>query len=235
MARGTYYRQHHDDDLMEPGCIEACVELLERTPEAVLAHTHTRTIDENGTVIFGNEPVDYKLDDPKPYVRFEKYMRQVFPHPPKNALLNICFSLIRRAVLESTSLEGEYPHADRMMYGGLSLYGTFAVVPEPLFRRRDHADRATRKLTDEKVLARWQATSNRDRLLFMPRTEALADILSWVLGAPISFGEKMRCLLVIRRHYLRHFGVNVFHYEPRRETSRLVKGGIRSVLRKVPY
>lgn len=235
MAHGEYYRQHHHDDLLEPGCIKACVQALEVASEAVLAHTHTKTIDETGTVIFGNEPVDYVLDDPRPHVRFEKYMRQIFPHPPKHALLNISFALIRRELLASTNLEGAYPHADRMMYGGLSLYGRFAIVPEPLFLRRDHSDRATRKMSDEKVLAQWQATSNRDRLLFMPRTEALVDILKWVLGAPISFLEKVRCLSVVRRHYLQHYGANVFHYEPRRETSRLVKGGIRELLRRAAH
>lgn len=223
MARGRYYRQHHDDDLMEPTCLQACVEALEANPDAVLAHTHTKTIDETGAVIFGNEPVDYVLDDPRPHVRFEKYMRQIFPHPPPHALLNICFALIRREPLASTTLEGAYPHADRMMYGGLSLYGTYAIVPKPLFLRRDHPNRSNRKMEDERVLATWQATSNADRLLFMPRTEAFLDISRWIWRAPLSLSEKIRCMKVVKDHYLTHFGANIIHHEPRAELSRLLK------------
>jgi len=224
MCRGEYYRQHHDDDLMAPECLKACVNALDARPDAVLVHTHTKTIDETGSVIFGNEPVNYVLDDPRPHVRYEKYMRQVFPHLPEHALLNICFALVRRDVLATTTLEGAYPHADRMMYGGLALYGAFAIVPEPLFLRRDHPNRSNRKMEDERVLSAWQATSNANRLLFMPRTQAFFDAVRWIRRAPISLAEKARCLRVVYDHYLRHFGANIVHYEPRAELSRLIKG-----------
>lgn len=61
MARGTYYRQHHDDDLMMPRCTEACVQALESDTKAVLAHTDTKTNDGSGKIIYEGDPVDYRL------------------------------------------------------------------------------------------------------------------------------------------------------------------------------
>jgi len=112
------------------------------------------------------------------------------------------------------------------MYSGLALYGTFAIVPEPLFLRRDHEGRSHRKMKDEdgRVFSEWLATSNKDRLFYLPRTEAFIDILHWIWTAPISATEKLRCVRVVYRHYLRHYGANIVHYEPRAELSRLIKG-----------
>jgi glycosyltransferase involved in cell wall biosynthesis len=204
LARGKYYRMHHDDDLLEPECLAACVDVLEAEPAVILCHTQTKIIDDQGEVLYAKEPVDYLLRSPRPHERLDKYLRQRFPVSPELGLMNAIFGLIRRRVLDKTPIDGPYPHADVIFCGGLTLYGAFHVVPQSLFVRRDHPGRSSRARKGMRELALWRDPGNAGRPI-MPRLYGLRDLLRIIQRAPISRAEKMRCGRVVWTRYVRHF------------------------------
>lgn len=204
LARGKYYRMHHDDDLLAPECLEACVNVLEEEPSVVLCHTQTKIIDSQGQVLHPEEPVDYHLRSPNPHERLDKYLRQRFPWAPQPGLMNAVFGLIRQEVLAKTPIDGPYPHADVIFCGGMTLYGEFHVVQESLFLRRDHPGRSMRAYEDMHELAVWRSPENEGALI-MPRLFGFRDLLKIIWQAPITPTEKLRCYRVIGRRYLRHF------------------------------
>ena len=54
------------------------------------------------------------------------------------------YGVMRSDILRRTPLNGSYHHSDRTIMAELALYGRFHQVPELLFFRRDHPDRAER-------------------------------------------------------------------------------------------
>ena len=52
--------------------------------------------------------------------------------------------VIRMDVLRRAPLLGSYHHSDRTLTAGLALHGPFYQVPDWLYFRRDHAERAER-------------------------------------------------------------------------------------------
>jgi glycosyltransferase involved in cell wall biosynthesis len=67
-ARGEYFLLLHDDDMIDPDFVEACVEALPSTGEVGIVLTGTRVIDDEGRPGFkkwnsltGPEPVDFFL------------------------------------------------------------------------------------------------------------------------------------------------------------------------------
>jgi glycosyltransferase involved in cell wall biosynthesis len=51
LARGKYFKWHSRDDLCAPTFLEKCVQVLDSDPGAVLCHSLTTLIDQDGNVI----------------------------------------------------------------------------------------------------------------------------------------------------------------------------------------
>ncbi len=54
-ARGELFKWASADDLYAADLVEQCVRLLDQHPDAVLAHSWTAAVDEDGTVIQAHE------------------------------------------------------------------------------------------------------------------------------------------------------------------------------------
>jgi len=223
LARGRYYRQHHDDDVLVPQCVERCVEVLENRPAVVLCHTETKVVDEQGVPREVKRPMDFHIDDPTPQERFDKFLQQCYP---TSGLLNVVFGLVRREVLLSAPSQGAYPHADAALYGGLTLWGKFYVVDECLFRRRDHPARSMRAFEDDADLLQWLDPNSAHHQLPMLRWWALRDLLAAIWWAPLSARERLQCLNVARSRYLRHFYREII--------GEIRRGAGRAILRRLP-
>ncbi|MFU7556895.1 glycosyltransferase, partial [Pseudomonas paraeruginosa] len=48
LAEGEYVKFLHDDDVLQPDCVEALVGVMEREPNVVLASSRRLRIDEEG-------------------------------------------------------------------------------------------------------------------------------------------------------------------------------------------
>jgi glycosyltransferase involved in cell wall biosynthesis len=134
-ARGEYFKWASHDDLYARDLLLRCVEALDTRPEVVLSHAWQAYIDAEGNIIRGGE---YRLatDSPQAPIRFRDML---FVQGGDDF-----YGVMRTEVLRRTPLHASYHHADRTLVTELSLCGPFYQVPEMLYFRRDHPDRAER-------------------------------------------------------------------------------------------
>jgi glycosyltransferase involved in cell wall biosynthesis len=149
MSENPYFKWAAHDDLLAPDFLAACVEVLDRDPNVVLASPASVLIDETG------DPLPYSperggmidkmgvcwpevpeknegLMACDPALRFEAVMLKMF-------MCVEIFGLMRRSALLRTSLQGPFGGADKVLLAQMSLLGPFWLGEERLFFRRCHA------------------------------------------------------------------------------------------------
>jgi glycosyltransferase involved in cell wall biosynthesis len=186
-SRGELFKWASHDDLYAPDLLRRCVDALDQDPALVLAHSWQAIIDAAGDVVL---TVDYPLAtaDPRPHERFRSMLFTVGGDD--------FYGVIRSDVLRRTPLHGSYHHADRTLMAELALNGRFYQVPEVLFFRRDHPDRAERA----RPTIRSRAANMEPRRAHRwsnPTTRLLAEYVGGFVGAirraPLSSAERRRC------------------------------------------
>lgn len=196
LASGKYFKWHAHDDLLEPEFLRKCVEVLEANPDVVLCHTETDIIEQNGE-LFEHYGIKLETDDPRPTHRFKELLikwQRCFP----------IFGVIRTATLRKTPAMGNYGHADGVLLARLGLLGRFHEVPETLFSYRRHEKQSTSVYglkdksagNDYHAYLAWFDPSKADRLAF-PQWKILWEYLRSIFMAPLSIGQKARCLFII--------------------------------------
>lgn len=191
LSRAPLFRWIAADDVLEPTCIERCVEVLDADPAVVLSHTDVKIIDEDGGIKLHYRYPDRYADGASPSGRFLDVMR----------LDRWCaelFGLARADVLRQTRLMDRYVASDRILRAELALRGRFRVVPEPLFLNRDHPGRSVRALPAHHLRGAWFDPSLAGRRL-LPHWRILAEYVRCVRRAPIPPAERRRCYLHICR------------------------------------
>jgi glycosyltransferase involved in cell wall biosynthesis len=133
-ARGELFKWAAGDDLYARDLLEKCVAALD-DPRVVLAHSWTAMIDGDGTVTQANA---YPLATSAPRApdRFRSLLNDSAGDDDGGVM--------RKDVLLGTAMKDSYHHADRTIIAEIALYGPFYQVPEWLYFRRDHPDRAER-------------------------------------------------------------------------------------------
>jgi hypothetical protein len=106
------------------------------------------------------------------------------------------YGVIRSDVLRQTPLNGSYHHSDRTIVAELALHGRFHQVPELLYYRRDHPDRAERAKPTIRARAANMDPRRADRLRH-PTARLLAEYVAGFAGAirraPLSSADRRRC------------------------------------------
>ena len=138
-ARGELFKWAAGDDLYARDLLEKCVAALDAHPEVVLAHSWTAMIDGKGTFFQANS---YPLRTSSTWApeRFRSLLNDSGGDDDGGVM--------RKDVLLRTAMKESYHHADRTIIAELALYGRFYQVPEWLYFRRDHPDRAERAHPD---------------------------------------------------------------------------------------
>jgi glycosyltransferase involved in cell wall biosynthesis len=134
-ARGELFKWASNDDLYARDLLERCVDALDKHPDVVLAHSWTARVDASGTV---SKAFEYPLNTSSPRAP-ERFRSLLFVSGGDDD-----YGVMRTDVLRRTAMQESYHHADRTIIAELSLYGRFYQVPDWLYFRRDHADRAER-------------------------------------------------------------------------------------------
>ena len=175
------------DDLYGRELLERCVAALDDDRELVLAHSWEAFIDATGEILL---TVDYPLatDSPDPVERFRSMLFAVGGDD--------FYGVMRSETLRRTPLHGSYHHADRTLMAEVALSGRFYQVPEVLFFRRDHPDRAERaKPTIRSRAANMEP--RRAHRLSNPTARLLAEYVGGFVGAirraPLSSAQRRRC------------------------------------------
>ena len=183
-ARGRYFKWVSHDDLLEPGFLGACVEVLERDPGVVLVHSEVDWIDAEGHFLCAYDPDLDDVASPRAPVRFRNLVES------RHWCIDV-FGLIRRDVLARTPLIASYIGSDRNLLAELALYGRYQRIPEVLFHSRDHTDRSIRAL-NMRERGGWFDPTLRD-CITLPFWRSLCEYARSIRRAPLRAGERLAC------------------------------------------
>jgi glycosyltransferase involved in cell wall biosynthesis len=186
-ARGEYFKWASHDDLYGRDLLLRCVEVLDANPAVVLCHAWEAFIDADGTIVH-RVPYPLATDSPSAPERFSDLL---FVQGGDDV-----YGVIRTDILRRTPLHGTYHHAERTLVTELGLYGPFRQVPEVLYFRRDHPDRAERARSTRRARAA-NFDPRRSDPLRHPMIRLLAEYVWGYVGAirraPLSPQDRLRC------------------------------------------
>jgi len=190
LARAPYFKWAAHDDICAPEFLERCADGLDRQPAAVLCYPQTVLIDETGERLgpYGDHCAPASSD---PVTRFRELMESA-------GLSNPMYGVIRTSVLRRTSLLGRYTASDLVLLGELALYGTFYLLPEPLFYRRDHQQKSSRSNPSAAALASWYDPRNQGRIVLRHWRLFYEHLLS-IARTPIGLSARVRCSVYMLR------------------------------------
>jgi glycosyltransferase involved in cell wall biosynthesis len=134
-ARGELFKWASCDDLYARDLLKCCIEALDEYPHVVMAHSWTAMIDSSGTV---TKAIEYPLITDSPHAP-ERFRSMLFGSESDDF-----YGVIRSDVLHRTTPHDSYYNADRTFTAEIGLLGPFYTVPDWLYFRRDHPDRALR-------------------------------------------------------------------------------------------
>jgi glycosyltransferase involved in cell wall biosynthesis len=192
-ARGSLFKWAGHDDLFDRDLLRRCVTLLEANPDAVLATSWTAHIDENDRVIRVITQYPLASDSPRAPERYRGMLHAVTGDDD--------YGVIRTDALRATPLLSSYYHSDRALVAELCLHGKFLRHPEPLYFRRDLADRVSRPSSTRRgqAIRDWCVKHDPRRAdrLRHPTARLLSEYMwaffAGIARAPISASDKRAC------------------------------------------
>jgi glycosyltransferase involved in cell wall biosynthesis len=188
LSRGELFKWAAHDDEHEPEFVERCVTALDRDPGLVLAYTRTRDIDERGrTLGILSTGLDTNSDDVA--FRFRSLVRRDYP-------CVLAFGVARADILRRTRLLQAYADCDRVLNAEIGLAGRILELPEPLFVRREHANRSVQQYRSRQTRSAWFDPGRAGKPSF-PYTRQFVGYLTAIERAPIPLFERMRCVRVM--------------------------------------
>ena len=192
LARAPYFKWAAHDDICAPSFLERCADVLDREPSAILCYAQTVLIDEAGQPL-GLGANRCVPGSPDPFLRFRTLMETL-------ALSDPMYGIIRADVLRQTALLGSYPAADLVLLSELALRGTFQIVPETLFFRRDHAQKADRAHPASAGLASWYDPNNQGKLV-LRYWRLLVEYVGSITRTPMGLSARARCYVYMLRWF----------------------------------
>ncbi len=196
-ARGEYFKWGAHDDLYARDLIKLCVEALDERPDVVLVHSWTARIDSDGRVTKAEK---YTLTTGSPMAS-ERFRSTLFDRGGDDD-----GGVIRTSVLRHIAPKGSYHHADRTTISELALHGPFYHIPEWLFFRRDHPERAELKHVTVRSRAANQDPRRADPLrnpVARLYAEYIWAYVSAIRHAPLPPAERRACYQHLVRYLAR--------------------------------
>jgi glycosyltransferase involved in cell wall biosynthesis len=177
-ARGEYFKWASHDDLYGRDLLLRCIEALDARPDVVRGEYRLAT------------------DSPHPPVRFRDMLFVLGGDD--------FYGVMRTDVLRRTPLHASYHHADRTLVTELSLYGPFHQVPEILYFRRDHPDRAERARATKRARAQ-NFEPRRGNRLRNPMIRLFAEYVWGYVAAiqrsPLTPTDRLQCYGYLARWF----------------------------------
>jgi len=206
MTENPYFKWAAHDDLLAPGFLAACVDVLDHDPTVVLASPASMLIDELG------EPLPYSaklggmvdrsgvvwprlperndgLMARDPTVRFEAVML--------NTIMCVeIFGLMRRSMLLRTFLQVPFNSADKLVLAQMSLLGRFWLGEETLFLRRCHPQQFSAAVSGS-YRALW--FSGRRDSIFTQQVKLLMAYCRAAYTTDLTIRQRYTCLRAVAR------------------------------------
>ena len=184
LADSEYFKWAAHDDLCAPSFVERCVEVLDRTPSAVLCYTDAVIIDEHGRKVREYEDRCEATSD-APHERFETVLNNF-------GLSNPLYGVMRTSALRETKMIGAYIASDAVLIAEIALQGKIVKVPERLFYRRDHPYKAARANPTDQGMAVVYAPDNKGKLQ-LRHWRLLKEYAQCVWRARARWQQKLSC------------------------------------------
>jgi glycosyltransferase involved in cell wall biosynthesis len=186
-AKGELFKWASYDDLYAHNLLKSCVDALDEHPQVVLAHSWTALIDDSGQV---TEKIEYPLATAS--LRAPERFRSLLYEKSGDD----SYGIIRTEVIRRVSPHDSYHHADRTITTEFALQGPFYQVPDWLYFRRDHLDRAERARPTVRTRCANLDPRRADRLRH-PAARLYAEYL-WgyvaaIRRAPLSPADRQEC------------------------------------------
>lgn len=205
-AQGELFKWASDDDLYARDLLTRCVEILDEHPESVLAHSWTAAIDGDGEMI---QAMPYPLATDSPRAS-ERLRSMLFDKDGLSGAIRAddFYGVIRSDALRRVKRHGSFYHADQTFMAELALHGPFRQIPEWLYFRRHHPERAHQA---NPTINGWCAhldPRRGNRLLHPPARlvgEYVWSYFAAVRRAPLSTSERRECY----RHLFQWIGNRV--------------------------
>jgi glycosyltransferase involved in cell wall biosynthesis len=208
------------DDLYHETYLDACVTLLKENPDIILAHTGTAFIDEKGEMLPFEQETESFIDanNQKRYwadvpsigdtpVAISRFW-QVLTRARWGTHM---FGVVRREMLERTSLLPNFAGSDRPMLAELALLGRFRCANERLFFKRFHA--TVSWALDHKELKTFLST---DGKRYSRRLRQINAFFGAPRGKPIGLVNKSVCFMLVAAHSASVAVKTVTQGDPRR-------------------
>ena len=210
LGRAPFFKWAAHDDLCDPAYIAACMEILDRDPNVILAHSDTAFIGEDGAEFaWDRETASYV--DPLTGIHQRPDRRDIgtsecavgrFRQVLSGALWGThMFGVIRRPALEKTNLLENFVSSDRVLLAELALLGRFQACDQRLFKKRFH--RQVTWTLDQQELKDFLSTADK---AYSRRSRQVRAFLGAPWGKPITGAEKLACTGVVALHCAKVFG-----------------------------
>jgi len=206
LTSGEYFRWAAADDRVQPGYLQAVVDLLDQDPDVVIAHTESLLIDP------ASEPM---MEMDQGYLGGDGYLEAIRLRPPVgderfhspqphkriDAVINnnhrnfYIFGTMRRSTMMQTRLHGAFYGGDRTFLVEMAMRGTFRKHPDELFASRSHAKNSGRNALNFEELKQHGAQD----LTFA--SQVMKGYVRGVRQARVDRGEELRCLAVIAKKF----------------------------------
>lgn len=181
LARGEFFRNAAHDDICHSRLFEACVDALDRDPDAILCYTKIIEIDGDGEIT--GERLLGRATDPRPSVRFREMISRAHN-------CELTYGVVRSAVLRQTSLQRNYTDSDRVMLGELAIMGRFIELDEGLFYKRYHTKNV---YVDWRERMSWFDPDRRKGSLTFPHWVQVCYTWHVALTTPVRLSTRLRC------------------------------------------
>lgn len=189
LSRGEYFRWACHDDMCEPTHLSRCVEVLDGSPDSVVL-VYSRTIlmnEEDVPVWTSDENLD--TEGQPPHRRLKTVAERL-------RYSNVLYGLVRRDVLERTSLIGPYESSDYVLLVQLALLGEFVEIPAYLFRRRIHSGMSRQANKSAEAVAEWFAASEA-HVPKLAQLRLMREYARAIANAPMNPVERARTMFAL--------------------------------------
>lgn len=195
-VRGEYFMLAGGHDLWDKTFISRCTEILTNDPLVVLCYSQTMLVD-----LEGNELgiMSDRLDTRSVVDASQRFHRIIW----ELTWCNMVYGLIRSSALRKTRLAMPVIGADNLLLAELSLMGTFAQIPLPLFYRRQNRPGEG----GEQMLRRRLEAIAPNMNVTIPYSLLMFQHLVAVKNAPLSLQDKLKLIAdVLHCFFKNRFG-----------------------------
>jgi glycosyltransferase involved in cell wall biosynthesis len=203
-ARGKYFMWASDHDLWDRSLLSKCVEAMEDANDVVLTYSRTLLIDRAG------EAIQLTPDriDTRGMNRHQRYTHMIW----NLHWCNMIYGVMRTNAVARVGRVKNLWAPDLLFLAELSLHGTYALVDEPLFSRRENRQQQDAQ-SEQRAMAGRLDPAGAHKLAERTHDERYRQLrnahLEMLMGSSLSPTEKAYAMVSTLLCYRHRFGVSI--------------------------